>query len=47
MSITRRDLLWSLGGGLAGATLTPVPWKLLDDRCGAEAGLWVVPSRDP
>jgi anaerobic selenocysteine-containing dehydrogenase len=31
MPITRRDLLWSLGGGLAGATLTPVPWKLLDD----------------
>ena len=31
MPLTRRDLLWSLGGGLAGAALTPVPWKLLDD----------------
>jgi len=31
MPVTRRDLLWGLGGGLAGAVLTPVPWKLLDD----------------
>ena len=31
MPITRRDVLWGLGGGLAGAALTPVPWKLLDD----------------
>ena len=31
MPFTRRDLLWGLGGGLAGAALTPVPWKLLDD----------------
>ena len=31
MTITRRDVLWSLGGGLAGAAVTPVPWKLLDD----------------
>ena len=31
MPLTRRDLLWGLGGGLAGAVLTPVPWKLLDD----------------
>jgi anaerobic selenocysteine-containing dehydrogenase len=31
MPVTRRDVLWGLGGGLAGATLTPVPWKLLDD----------------
>ena len=31
MPLTRRDLLWSLGGGLAGVTLTPLPWKLLDD----------------
>ena len=31
MPVTRRDVLWSLGGGLAGAAVTPVPWKLLDD----------------
>ena len=31
MPVTRRDVLWGLGGGLAGAALTPVPWKLLDD----------------
>src|SRR5512135_89539 len=31
MPVTRRDVLWGLGGGLAGAVLTPVPWKLLDD----------------
>jgi hypothetical protein len=31
MPFTRRDVLWGLGGGLAGAALTPVPWKLLDD----------------
>ena len=31
MTVTRRDILWGLGGGLAGAALTPVPWKLLDD----------------
>ncbi len=31
MPFTRRDILWGLGGGLAGAALTPVPWKLLDD----------------
>jgi anaerobic selenocysteine-containing dehydrogenase len=31
MPITRRDVLFGLGGGLAGAALTPVPWKLLDD----------------
>ena len=31
MTITRRDVLWSLGGGLAGAAVTPLPWKLLDD----------------
>ena len=31
MPFTRRDLLFGLGGGLAGAALTPVPWKLLDD----------------
>jgi menaquinone reductase, molybdopterin-binding-like subunit len=31
MPLTRRDALWSLGGGLAGAALSPVPWKLLDD----------------
>ncbi len=31
MTVTRRDVLWGLGGGLAGAALTPVPWKLLDD----------------
>ena len=31
MPITRRDVLWGLGGGVAGAALTPVPWKLLDD----------------
>jgi anaerobic selenocysteine-containing dehydrogenase len=31
MPLTRRDVLWGLGGGLAGAALTPVPWKLLDD----------------
>jgi hypothetical protein len=29
--ITRRDLIFGLGGGLAGLALTPVPWKLLDD----------------
>jgi anaerobic selenocysteine-containing dehydrogenase len=31
MPVTRRDLLFGLGGGVAGAALTPVPWKLLDD----------------
>jgi anaerobic selenocysteine-containing dehydrogenase len=31
MPLTRRDVLWGLGGGLAGAALTPMPWKLLDD----------------
>ena len=31
MAITRRDVLWGLGGGLAGAAVTPLPWKLLDD----------------
>ena len=31
MPLTRRDLLFGLGGGLAGVALTPVPWKLLDD----------------
>jgi hypothetical protein len=31
MPITRRDVLWGLGGGVAGAALSPVPWKLLDD----------------
>jgi anaerobic selenocysteine-containing dehydrogenase len=29
--MNRRDVLWGLGGGLAGAALTPIPWKLLDD----------------
>jgi len=31
MPFTRRDVLFGLGGGLAGVALTPVPWKLLDD----------------
>ncbi|HEX9190441.1 MAG TPA: hypothetical protein VGB87_25415, partial [Vicinamibacteria bacterium] len=31
MPMNRRDVLWGLGGGLAGAALTPIPWKLLDD----------------
>jgi anaerobic selenocysteine-containing dehydrogenase len=31
MPLTRRDVLWSLGGGVAGVALGPVPWKLLDD----------------
>jgi anaerobic selenocysteine-containing dehydrogenase len=31
MPFTRRDVLFGLGGGLAGAAFTPVPWKLLDD----------------
>jgi hypothetical protein len=31
MTVSRRDLLLGLGGGVAGLALTPVPWKLLDD----------------
>jgi anaerobic selenocysteine-containing dehydrogenase len=31
MFVTRRDVLFGLGGGIAGMTLTPAPWKLLDD----------------
>jgi menaquinone reductase, molybdopterin-binding-like subunit len=31
MPFTRRDILFGLGGGLAGVAFTPVPWKLLDD----------------
>lgn len=31
MPFTRRDVLFGLGGGLAGVAFTPVPWKLLDD----------------
>ncbi len=31
MPITRRDLLWGLGGGAAGLLASPVPWKLTDD----------------
>ena len=31
MTLTRREILFGLGGGMAGLTLTPVPWKLLDD----------------
>ena len=31
MALTRRDLLFGLGGGALGVALTPVPWKLLDD----------------
>jgi menaquinone reductase, molybdopterin-binding-like subunit len=31
MRMSRRDVLWGLGGGVAGAALSPVPWKLLDD----------------
>jgi hypothetical protein len=45
MPVTRRDVLWGLGGGLAGATLTPVPWKLLDDTA-----IWTsaaTPARRP
>jgi len=49
MTVTRRDVLWGLGGGLAGAALTPVPWKLLDDTA-----IWTqrrhalpVPARGP
>jgi anaerobic selenocysteine-containing dehydrogenase len=35
MVFTRRDVLFGLGGGIAGATLSPLPWKLLDD-----AAIW-------
>ncbi len=31
MALTRRDLLFGLGGGAVGVALSPVPWKLLDD----------------
>ena len=31
MPFTRRDVLFGLGGGLAGVAFTPVPWKLVDD----------------
>ena len=49
MPVTRRDILWTLGGGLAGAVVSPVPWKLLDDTA-----IWTqrrhalpVPARGP
>jgi anaerobic selenocysteine-containing dehydrogenase len=49
MPFSRRDVLFGLGGGLAGATLTPIPWKLLDD-----SAIWTqrrhalpVPARGP
>jgi anaerobic selenocysteine-containing dehydrogenase len=44
MPVTRRDVLWSLGGGLAGAALTPVPWKLLDDVSIHTQRRWVLPA---
>lgn len=31
MKLSRRDVLFGLGGSAVGAALTPVPWKLLDD----------------
>ncbi|MCU0242506.1 MAG: molybdopterin-dependent oxidoreductase [Vicinamibacteria bacterium] len=31
MKITRREMLWGLGGGMTGLLATPLPWKLLDD----------------
>lgn len=35
MDITRRSLLKFMGGAVAGAVLSPLPWKLLDD-----ASIW-------
>jgi anaerobic selenocysteine-containing dehydrogenase len=35
MKFDRRDLLKAVGGAAAGALLTPVPWKMLDD-----AAIW-------
>jgi anaerobic selenocysteine-containing dehydrogenase len=46
MKLSRRDVLFGLGGSAVGAALTPVPWKLLDDvsiRTQHRAALPVTP----
>ena len=35
LDLTRRSLLKFMGGAVAGAVLSPLPWKLLDD-----ASIW-------